>query len=200
MPGAAGADDPALEQARLAQMPPRAWQDSWRARHTALAAQAVLCPSSGAAQGGTPAGASGAWPEGSSPHPGEPGGAPAAITGVQATGGDSAAWPKPVPPALTHEQREAARLRAVRLAGLRSGELTLAKLLAQAQSGPAAFRMPVRNALMALPGIRTTRASQLMTQAGVGGGCRVGALSARQRGQLVGAVATVRLQSPSQRR
>jgi len=46
---------------------------------------------------------------------------------------------------------------------------------------------------MALPGIRTARASQLMTQAGIGDGCRAGALSARQREQLAGAVGTVRL-------
>ena len=37
---------------------------------------------------------------------------------------------------------------------------------------------------MALPGIRSARASQLMTQAGIGDGCRAGALSAGQRERL----------------
>ena len=32
MPGPAGAGDPALEQAKLAQLAPHAWQDSWQAR------------------------------------------------------------------------------------------------------------------------------------------------------------------------
>src|SRR5271157_2392726 len=36
MQGAAGADDPALEQARLAQPPPRAYQDGWRSRYAAV--------------------------------------------------------------------------------------------------------------------------------------------------------------------
>jgi hypothetical protein len=53
---------------------------------------------------------------------------------------------------------------------------------------------------MALPGIRTARASQLMTQAVIGGGCRAGALTARQREQLVSAVGAVPLQSPGRRR
>ena len=37
MPGPAGADDPALEQARLAQLAPRAYADAWLCRCMASA-------------------------------------------------------------------------------------------------------------------------------------------------------------------
>ena len=84
-------------------------------------------------------------------------------------------------------------------AGLQSGELTLAELLALAQSDHTAGRMPVRTALMALPGIRTARASQLMIRAGIGDGCRAGALSTAQRGLLVSAVGTVQRKSPGRK-
>jgi hypothetical protein len=70
-----------------------------------------------------------------------------------------------------------AELKALR-AGLQARQLTLAELLALAQSDHTAERMAVRTALMALPGIRTARASQLMTQAGVGDACRTGSLTA----------------------
>jgi hypothetical protein len=43
MPGPAGADDPALEQARLAQLAPHAYLDGWRGRN-ALAASADAPP------------------------------------------------------------------------------------------------------------------------------------------------------------
>ena len=108
--------------------------------------------------------------------------------------------PRPVPPPRSGKQRKAAldaarrrnaELKALR-AVLQARQLTLAELLALAQSDHAAGRMPVRTALMALPGIRTARASQLMIQAGIGDGCRAGALSAAQRGLLVSAVGAVR--------
>ena len=127
-------------------------------------------------------------------------GAAAADGSVQTAEAKQAARPKPVPPPRSGEQRKAAldaarqqnaELKALR-ARLQARQLTLTELLALAQSGHAAGRMLVRTALLALPGIRTARASQLMTQAGIGGGCRAGALSARQREQLVGAVAAVR--------
>jgi hypothetical protein len=111
--------------------------------------------------------------------------------------------PRPVPPPRSGEQRkaalDAARQRNAELAGLRaglqSGELTLAELLALAQSGHAAGRMLVRTALLALPGIRTARASQLMIRAGVGDGCRTGSLTAGQRERLVAAVAAMNPES-----
>jgi len=115
--------------------------------------------------------------------------------------------PRPVPPPRSGEQRKAAldaarqrnaELKALR-AGLRTGELTLAELLALAQSDHTAGRMPVRTALMALPGIRTAIASQLMIQAGIGDGCRAGALSATRRELLVSAVSTVQRQSPGRK-
>ena len=148
-----------------------------------------------------------ARPGAARPRPG-PSGAAAADGAVQIAEAKQAARPKPVPPPRSGEQRKAAldaarqrnaELKALR-AGLQARQLTLAELLALAQSDHAAGRMPVRTALMALPGIRTARASQLMIQAGIGDGCRAGALSARQREQLAGAVGTVRLQSPGRRR
>jgi len=104
--------------------------------------------------------------------------------------------PRPVPPPRSGEQRKAAldaarqrnaELKALR-AGLRTGELTLEELLAQAQSGHAAGRMLVRTALLALPGIRAARASQLMTQAGIDVARRVGALTTGQAARLLAAV------------
>jgi hypothetical protein len=133
----------------------------------------------------------------------------AAVDGaVQTAEPKQAARPKPVPPPRSGEQRKAAlhaaRQRNAELKALRAGlqvrQLTLAELLALAQSDHAAGRMPVRTALIALPGIRTARATQLMIRAGIGDRCRAGALSATQRGQLVSAVGTVRRQSPAGRR
>ncbi len=56
MPGPAGADDPALEQARLAQLAPRAYADAWLCRHTASAGAPRPAPHARAAavQGVTP--------------------------------------------------------------------------------------------------------------------------------------------------
>jgi S13-like H2TH domain len=134
-------------------------------------------------------------------------GATAADGPVHTAEAKQAARPKPVPPPRSGEQRQAAldaarrrnaELKALR-AGLQAHQLTLAELLALAECGHAAGRMLVRTALMALPGIRTARASQLMAQAGIGDGCRAGALSARQREQLVSAVGTVRRQSPGRK-
>jgi hypothetical protein len=107
--------------------------------------------------------------------------------------------PRPVPPPRSSEQRKAAlalaRQQNTELAGLRaglqSGELTLAELLALAQSGHAAGRMLVRTALLALPGIRTARASQLMAAAGIDAAQRVGALTTGQAARLLAAVAAV---------
>jgi len=116
--------------------------------------------------------------------------------------------PKPVPPPRTSEQRKAAldaasqrnaALKALR-ARLQAGQLTLAELLAQAALGDqAAARMQVRTSLMALPGIRSARASQLMTQAGIDGGRRAGALSTSQVGRLLAAVAAMNAELAARR-
>ena len=96
-----------------------------------------------------------------SPRPGASGAA-AADGAVQTAEAKQAARPKPVPPPRSGEQRKAAldaarqrnaELKALR-AGLQARQLTLAELLALAQSDHAAGRMPVRTALMALPGIK----------------------------------------------
>jgi hypothetical protein len=196
MPGPAGALDDALEQALQAQLARHAYLDGWRCRYApvtgadapasvntvAVAPSAAQAETDGASRGTvqTRVGAISAA---------------AADGAVQTTEPRPGARPKPVPP-RSGEQREAAlalaRQQNTELAGLRtglqSGELTLAELLALAQSGHAAGRMLVRTALLALPGIRTARASQLMTQAGVGDGCRTGSLTAGQRERLVAAV------------
>ena len=195
MPGPVGADDPALEQARLAQLAPRAYADAWLCRHTASAGAPRPAPPAQAAavhgEGGAKAGAV--------PMRAGASGAAAADGSVQTAEAKQAARPKPVPPPRSGEQRkvalDAARQRNVELKALRAGlqarQLTLAELLALAQSDHAAGRMLVRTALMALPGIRTARASQLMIRAGIGDGCRAGALTAGQRTRLLAAVVAV---------
>ena len=118
---------------------------------------------------------------------------------AQNTEAKQAARPEPVPPLRSGEQRQAAldaaRQRNTELKALRTRlqarQLTLAELLALAQSGHAAGRMLVRTALLALPGIRTARASQLMTQAGIDPSRRAGSLTARQRERLLDAVTAV---------
>jgi S13-like protein len=214
MPGPAGADDPALEQARLAQLAPRAYADAWLCRYTAGTGAPRPAPPAPAVQGVTrpvmqlAAQEEGGAKAGAVRMRAGASGTAAADGAVQIAEAERGARPKPVPPPRSGEQRKAAldaarqrnaELKALR-AGLQARQLTLAELLALAQSDHAAGRMPVRTALMALPGIRTARASQLMIQAGISDGCRAGALSARQREQLVGAVGTVRLQSPGRRR
>ena len=200
MPGPGGAVDDALEQALQAQLAPHAYQDGWRCKYAPVAsADAPPSPAPGdslaIARTDAQVESNSARPGAARPRPGASGAA-AADGPVQTAEAKQAARPKPVPPPRSGEQRQAAldaaRRRNHELAGLRaglqSGELTLAELLALAQSGHAAGRMLVRTALLALPGIRTARASQLMTQAGVGDGCRTGSLTAGQRERLVAVV------------
>src|SRR2546429_4403404 len=92
MPGPAGEPDPAIAQALAAQLPARAWQDSWRVRHGGPAAEI-----------GAQAVAGSAMPE--------PAWARAGASGTAAA--NAVEPPKPVPPALTLEQREAARFKAL---------------------------------------------------------------------------------------
>ena len=185
MPGPAGEPDPAMAQALAAQLPARAWQDSWRVRHGGPAAEIAAQAVAGSAR------PEAAW-------------ARAGASGAGAANG--AERPKPVPPTLTLEQREAARLKGLQLtaerkrlrARLQAGEETLEQALARGDK--VAGRMRAETLLRALPGIRTARASQLVIRAGIGDGCRAGALSATQRGLLVSAVGAVRRQSPAGRR
>jgi hypothetical protein len=202
MPGPGAAIDEALQQALNAQMPRRAYGETWQRFKSAPAAASTPPPlgqprgarsiprtaaragSNGASQGPvrTPDGASG----------------PAAAGGTAETA-EAARRLKPVPPARTREQSQAAldaarrrnaALKAIR-ARLQAGQLALAELLALAQSDPAAAKMLVRTALMALPGIRTARAAQLMSQAGIGDGRRVGSLTDEQRARLTAACAAL---------
>jgi hypothetical protein len=202
----AGADDPALEQARLAQLAPHAYLDGWRGRH-ALAA-GVGAPPSSTPEGTLAMAPTAARVESISARPGlvrtrvGDRGVPATNEALPTVS------PKPVPPPRTSEQRKAAldaarqrnaALKALR-ARLQAGQLTLAELLAQAALGDqAAARMQVRTSLMALPGIRSARASQLMTQPGIDGGRRAGALSTSQVGRLLAAVAAMNAELAARR-
>ena len=187
MPGPAGAVDDALEQALQAQLTPHAYLDGWRCRYAPAAAAdapasvntVAVAPSAAQVE------SNGARPE-PVQAPARGSGTATADGAVQTAEPERGARPKPVPPPRSGEQRKAAldaarqrnaELKALR-AGLQARQLTLAELLALAQSDHAAGRMLVRTALMALPGIRTARASQLMAEAGIDDGCRAGALSA----------------------
>lgn len=109
-----------------------------------------------------------------------------------------AVQPNPVPPPRSGQQRAAAldaarqrngELKALR-AGLRAGELTLEEFLdLAAQVDYAASRILVRTVLMALPGVRAARASQLLAAGGIDAGRRAGVLTSAQRDRLVAAVA-----------
>src|SRR5437016_4988024 len=110
MPGAAGADDPALEQAQLAQPPPRAYQDGWRSRYAGISGASAPQPpapvdTAAAAPPSAQRQASAASPGGGPAHAGSNGGA------AQAAGPGQRAHPKPVAPALKPVEREAGRLK-----------------------------------------------------------------------------------------
>jgi hypothetical protein len=194
----AGAGDPHLEQAMLAQLPPVSYLSRWQRDNSAPPPSPAPVGTAAAVPPAPQAEAGEASP-GTVPAQAGDSGAAAADGAVQAAGAERGARPKPVPPPRSGEQRKAAldaarqrnaELKALR-AGLQARQLTLAELLALAQSDHTAGRMPVRTALMALPGIRTARASQLMIRAGIGDGCRAGALTAGQRTRLLAAVVAV---------
>lgn len=196
--------DHAMAQALAAQMPSRAFADSWQRFRNAVAADASAPPSPGPENIlGIPRTAARAESNGASQGPVRtPDGAsgPAAADGaVQTSKAERPARSKPIPPTRTREQSAAAldaarqrnaELKALR-ARLKSGELTLAELLTQAQSDHAAARMLVRTALLAMPGIRTAKTSQLMAAADIDANRRAGILTDRQRERLLAAVAAV---------
>jgi len=181
MPGPAGEPDPAMAQALAAQLPAHAWQDSWRVRHGGPAAETAAQAVAGSARpeaAWARAGASGAW----------------AANGAER--------PKPVAPALTHRQREAARLKALQMtaerkrlrARLQAGELTLEQALAQ--DGEAARGMRVATVVRALPGIGAATAAQLLREAGIDPSRRAGGLTTGQRERLVDAELAARHSHP----
>jgi hypothetical protein len=120
------------------------------------------------------------------------------LWGSESTGGSpaitasAAARPKPVPPPRSGDQREAARLKGLRLtaerkrlrARLQAGELTLAQALAQDKE--AARGMRIVTVVRALPGIGAATAARLITQAGIDAARRVGALTVGADGAPAG--------------
>ena len=205
MPGPAGADDPALEQARLAQLVPRAYADAWLCRRTASVGAPRPAPHAQAAavQGTAPpvmqqaAQRAGDAEAGAAPTRAGTSGATAADGAVQTAEAKQAARPKPVAPALARGQRDAALSRARALNSerkeirdqLQQGRLSLAQALAQ--DGEAVRGMRVATVVRALPGVGAATARRLMATAGIDGGRRVGGLTAGQRERLSAAVAAV---------
>jgi hypothetical protein len=203
MPGPAGADDPALEQARLAQLAPRAYADAWLCRHTASAGAPRPAPHAQAAavQGVTPpvrqqaAQRAGGAEAGAVPTRAGTSGATAADGSVRTAEAPQAAHPKPVPPALARGQRDAALSKARVLNSerkeirdqLQEGRLSVVQVLAQ--HGEAARGMRVVTVVRALSGIGAATAARLLREAGIDPGRRAGALTAGQRERLVAAVA-----------
>ncbi|MFD7954398.1 integration host factor, actinobacterial type [Streptomyces ardesiacus] len=94
-------------------------------------------------------------------------------------------------PALTNDERDAARQKAILArrarsavrASLKAGTLTLAQVLDRADS--VVGRMPVRQLLTALPGIGQVRATRSMTALGIPEGRRVQGLGPAQRAKLL---------------
>ena len=200
MTGPASAVDDAMAQALQAQLAPHAYLDGWRGRY-APAADANALPSStlgdtlGVAHTAAQAESDGTRPE--------PVRAPAGASGaVQTAEAERAARPKPVAPALTHRQREAARLKALQMtaerkrlrARLQAGELTLEQALAQ--DGEAARGMRVATVVRALPGIGAATAAQLLREAGIDPSRRAGGLTTGQRERLVDAELAARHSHP----
>ena len=177
--GLVGEPDPAMAQALAAQLPARAWQDSWRARHGGPAAEVA------------------AQVIADSVRP-EPVQVRAEARGVAAL---NEAIPtlrrKPFPPALAPGQRDAALSKARALNSerkeirdqLQQGRLSVAQVLAQDEE--AARGMRVVTVVRALPGIGAATAARLMREAGIDAGRRAGALTAGQRQRLLAAVAAV---------
>jgi|SRR5271166_912147 len=180
MPGPAGEPDPAMAQALAAQLPARAWQDSWRVRHRGPAAEIAAQAVAGSAR------PEAAW-------------ARAGASGAAAA--DEAEPPKPVAPTLTPEQREAGRLKALEITAqrkelreqLQAGALTLAQALAR--DDEAARGMHTQTLLRALPGIGAATTARLLREAGIDPSRRAAALTAGQRERLLDAVAAVHAES-----
>jgi hypothetical protein len=185
--GPAGADDP-LGQARAAQIPAHARMAPWF--RYAVAPGLGLPPPPPMAATAPPAAQVQASP-GDGP-------VQAGSNGTAAAGGaEHGTGPKPVPPTLTPAQREAGRIKGLRLKAERkaicqqlcTGQMTLAEVLAR--NDQAVGGMRVVTVVRALPSIGAATATRLMAQAGIDGGHRVGGLTTGQQERLVAAVAAV---------
>jgi hypothetical protein len=205
MPGPVGADDLALEQARLAQLTPRAYADAWLCRYTAGTGAPRPAPPAQAAavQGAAPPlmplatqEEGGAKAE-AVPMRAGTSGAAVANGAVQIAEAKKAPRLKPVPPPRSGDQREAARLKAVRMTAerkrlrtrLQAGEETLEQALARGDE--VARRMRTETLLRALPGVGAATARRLMAAAGIDSGRRAGGLTVGQRARLLAAVVVV---------
>jgi signal recognition particle GTPase len=101
----------------------------------------------------------------------------------------------PQPPALTAEQRQAAldkaakvrRERAEVKEKLKMGTLSLADLLAQADSDETVGKMKVLSVLESLPGLGKVKARRLMESVGISETRRLQGLGANQRQALLNA-------------
>ena len=184
MAGPAGAVDPALEQARAAQIPAHARMAPWF--------RYAVAPGTGPPPPPAPAGTAAA----SAACPGE-GPAQAGSNGTATGGAEHGMRPKPVPPALTPAECEAGRLKGLRLKAerkairqqLRTGQMTLAEVLAR--DDQAADGMRVMAALKALPGVGGATAPKLLRETGIDGGHLIRGLTAGQRERLAATVAAV---------
>ena len=182
MPGPAGAGDPHLEQAMLAQLPPVSYLSRWQRGNSAPPPSPAPA---GTAAAAPPAAQGQASPRGWAAQAGSNG---AATSGgaAQAAGPGHGAHPKPVAPALKPGEREAGRLKALQMTQerkqirdqLRQGSLSLAQALAQDEE--AARGMRVATVVRALPGIGAATAARLMREAGIDAARRVGALTTGQ--------------------
>jgi hypothetical protein len=100
-------------------------------------------------------------------------------------------------PTLTPEQRKAAlekatqvrRARSDLLAALKTGRVTLNDLLAKADAGDEMVtKTRVAQVVKALPGVGEKRAQQLLEQAEIADGRKIGGLGPNQRTTLLAAV------------
>ncbi len=99
----------------------------------------------------------------------------------------------PLPPQLTDEQRQAAlakaaearRARAELKEKLKMGSITLAELLAQAESSDIVGKMKVVAALESLPGVGKVKARRTMEEIGISETRRVRGLGDQQRASLL---------------
>ena len=193
MPGPAGAGDPHVEQAMLAQLPPVSYLSRWQRGNSAPPPSPAPA---GTAAAAPPAAQGQASPGGRAAQAGS-NGAATASGAAHAAGPGHGAHPKPVAPALKPGEREAGRLKALQMTQerkqirdqLRQGSLSLAQALAQDEE--AARGMRVVTVVRALPGIGAATAARVMTQAGIDAARRVGALTTGQAARLLAAAAAV---------
>ena len=101
-------------------------------------------------------------------------------------------------PVLTPEQRTAALAKAAEartarsklLDAVKSGELSVADVLAKAENDEIVKKTKVSALIKALPGVGSVRAAQLLEQLSIADTRRIGGLGANQREALLAAVAS----------